>query len=236
MPDTQASIGYGTTFEMADAATPTVFAYVDEVYNLSLGSEATDQIDASHMQSPGKFREYIDGYTDSGELSFEMNYIPGSASDRLIAAAKGKRKWIRITFPNGCQFMTYGSRQNYEPSAPHDDKMTASVEFKRSGEPILTDPTAPRAIVSPAISGTPVVGAPLTLDAGVWAGAKSFAIQWQKDNAGNGTFTNITGATGLAYVPVTDDVGDDIRATVTGSNDDFSTSVNSTETAAVAAS
>ncbi|KKX28227.1 phage tail tube protein [Rhizobium sp. LC145] len=235
MPDTQASIGYGTTFEMADAATPTDFVYVSEVFNLSLGSEATDQIDATHMQSPGKFREYIDGLTDPGELTFEMNYIPGSDSDRKISAAKGKRKWTRITFPNGCQFLTYASRQNYEPSAPHDDKMTASVTFKRSGEPVLTEPTAPRALVTPAISGTPKVGAPLTLDPGVWAGAKDFAIQWQKDAAGDGNFTNIPDATGMAYVPVTGDVGSEIRATVTGSNSDFSTPVNSTETAAVAA-
>lgn len=235
MPDTEASIGYGSVFEFADLATPTDFTYIAEVYNLNPPSDTTDNIDATHMQSPNKTREFIDGLTDPGEASFEMNYVPGSPSDLAMIAAKGKRKWNRITFPNGVQVLFRGTRQSYEKAAPTDDKKTATVTIKVSGEPIQTPATAPRAIVAPSITGTAQVGVPLTLDPGIWAGAKDFAIQWQKDTAGDGNFVDVPGATGMAYVPVADDVGDDIRVTVTGSNDDFNTAANSTETAAVIA-
>ncbi|MBB4185825.1 hypothetical protein GGE07_002475 [Sinorhizobium terangae] len=229
MADTEASIGYGITFEMADAATPTVFTYIAEIYDVTPPSDETDQVDATHMQSPGRNREFIEGLTDPGEASFEMNYVPGSASDKALIAAKGKRKWCRVTFPNGAQTLFYGIRQTYEKSAPTDDKMTATVTFKVSGEPIHTDPAAPRNIALPAITGTAKVGAPLVLDGGIWAGAERFEYQWQADA------TDIVGATGLSYVPVSGDVGKVITCEVTGYNDDFNTMAESAATAAVIA-
>ena len=236
MPDTEAMIGYGSTFEMADLATPTDFTYIAEAYNLTPPSETTDTVDTTHMQSPNKTREFIDGLTDPGEASFEMNLVPGSSSDRALMAAKGKRKWCRITFPNGVQILYIGIRQGYEKAAPTDDKMTATVTWKVSGEPILTDVTAPRAIVDPLVSGVAKVGAPLTLDAGIWAGAVDFSVQWELDTDGSGTTWNdIAGETGRAYVPVAGDVGKLIRVTVTGENDSFTTEATSAATIAVVA-
>ncbi len=229
MTDTKASIGYGITFEMADIATPTVFTYLAEIYDVTLPSEETDQVDATHMQSPNRTREFVEGLTDPGEAGFEMNYVAGSASDKALIAAKGKRKWCRVTFPNGVQLLFVGSRQSYEKSAPTDDKMTATVSFKVSGEPILTDPAAPRNIGVPVIVGTAKVGAPLTVDTGIWAGATRFEYQWQA--AG----TDVVGATGLSYVPVTGDIGDIITCEVTGFNASFDTMVETVATAAVVA-
>lgn len=229
MADTQASLGYGITFEMADIATPTVFTYLAEIYDVTPPSDTTDQVDATHMQSPNRTREFVEGLTDPGEASFEMNYVPGSASDIALMAAKGKRKWCRITFPNGVQVLFNGSRQTYEKSAPTDDKMTASVSFKVSGEPILTEPTAPRNIVAPVISGTAKVGAPLTVDPGIWAGFTDIDYQWKADGA------NISGATGNSFVPVTGNIGDVITCELTASNDDFDTVVVTAGTSAVIA-
>lgn len=236
MPDTKAMIGYGSTFEMADLATPNDFFYVAEAYNLTPPSDTTDTVDATHMQSPNKTREFIDGLTDPGEASFEMNLVPGSTSDQKVQAAKGKRKWCRITFPNGVQLLFVGIRQGYERAAPTDDKMTATVTWKVSGEPILTDPTAPRAIVDPVLSGVALAGVPLTLDPGIWAGALEFGVQWEVDDDGSGvTWSDIVGATGRAYVPQPADVGKLIRVKVTGENDTFTSEVISAPTGAVAA-
>ncbi|MEY9196637.1 hypothetical protein ABIA16_001753 [Sinorhizobium fredii] len=229
MADTEASIGYGITFEMADIATPTVFTYIAEIKDVTPPSEETDQADASHMQSPNRYREFIDGLTDAGEASFEMNYVPGSASDKALIAAKGKRKWCRITFPNGVQTLFVGTRQTYEKSAPTDDVMTATATFKVSGEPVHTDPAAPRNIALPTITGTAKVGSPLVLDRGIWAGGLRFEYQWQAAGV------DIAGATGLSYVPVTGDIGNTITCEVTAYNDDFDTMAESAATAAVIA-
>ncbi|MDX1219047.1 histidine kinase [Sinorhizobium medicae] len=229
MADTDASIGYGITFEMADILTPTVFTYLSEIFDVTPPSDETDQVDATHMQSPNRTREFIDGLTDPGEASFEMNYVPGSASDKALIAAKGKRKWCRITFPNGVQTLFTGSRQTYEKAAPTDDKMTATVTFKVSGDPVHTDPTAPRNISVPVISGTAKVGAPLVVDPGIWAGSMRIEYQWKAAGA------DIVGATGLSYVPVTGDIGETITCEVTAQNNDFETTVASAATAAVVA-
>lgn len=229
MTDTQASIGYGITLEMADVATPTVFTYIAEIYDLDLPSESTNQQDASHYQSPNKTMEFIDGMTDPGEASFSMNFVPGSPSDRYLTAAKGKRKINRITFPNGCQNLFRGTRQNYEKTAPLDGKMEATVSIKVSGDPILTDPTAPRAIAVPVITGTAKVGVPLELDPGIWAGAMALSYQWQADSA------DIDGAIGASFVPAIGNIGDLIRCEVTATNDNFTTVVNTTATVAVVA-
>lgn len=229
MADTKAAIGYGITFEMADAATPTVFTYIDEIYDVTPPSETTDSVDVTHMQSPNRTREFIEGLTDPGEASFEMNYVPGSAADLALTAAKGKRKVCRLTFPNGVQCIFTGIRQSYEKSAPTDDKMTASVAFKVSGEPIITAAAAPRNLVAPVIIGTAKVGVPLTLDTGIWAGARALSFQWKADAA------DVVGATGMSFVPVTGNIGDAITCAVTGANDDFTTTVTTAATAAVIA-
>lgn len=233
MSDSQAMLGYGSVLELADIATPATREYIAEVSNFTLPSASTDQVDVTHMQSPNKSREFIDGLTDNGEFGFEMNYVPGSTADQRMIAAKGKRKRVYITFPNGVQVSFTGSRQSYEKSAATDDKMTASASFKVSGDPIQTPPAAPRNLEAPAVTGTATVGSPLTVDAGIWAGASDVSIKWQKDDTGDGVFADILGAIGAAYVPVVGDVGDKIRAAVTGDNDSFTTVVNSTATAAV---
>lgn len=227
--DTEASIGYGITCEMADWATPTVFAYLSELKDATPPSAETDQVEATHMQSPNRTREFVSGLTDSGEASFEMNYVPGSDSDKALIAAKGKRKWIRITFPNGVQILFIGSLQTYEKSAPLDDVMTATITFKVSGDPIQTDPTAPRNLAEPTVTGTAKVGVPLLLDPGIWAGAEGFTFQWKAGGSA------VTGATGTSYVPVTGDIGDTITCEVTAANGSFTTMVASDPTAAVVA-
>lgn len=235
MSDTAARIGHGNLLEIALASAPSSFTYIREVFEGAPPSDSDDQVDASHFQSPNRTRQYIPGMTDSGEASFQMNYVPGSATDRFLRSIKGKSLVVRYTFANGCQLIFSASRQSYEQSNPIDDKMTATLTLKVSGDPTMTEPTAPRNVVVPAITGTAQVGVPLTVDPGDWAGAMDITFQWQKDDAGNGTFANIAGATSTSYVPVAGDQGDDVRCTVTAANDDFETTVNTTETAAVAA-
>lgn len=235
MPNTGAGIGYGSLVEMTDAANPVTWTYLGEAKSINLPADTIDQVDATHMQSPNRTREFIPGLVDPGEFSFEQNYIPGSASDVALTAAKGQQKTIRVTFPNGRQVIFNGSLQSYEKTAPLDDVKVATVTFKVSGAPTLTAVTAPRNITLPVIEGTAQVGVPLKVDWGVWAGAETFTFQWQADTAGDGVFVDIVGATDTSYVPVVADVGNDIRVEVTAANDDFSTAANSAETTAVVA-
>lgn len=229
MSDTEARIGYGTVLEIALASAPDAFTYIKETFNATPPSDKDDSVDATHFQSPNRYREFIAGLTDAGEASFEMNYVPGSATDRFLASIKGKRLITRITFPNGVQIIFMATRDAYEKDVPNDDKMTATLTLKVSGEPIITEPAAPINLIAPAITGTPKVGIPLTVDGGAWAGAMEVTYQWKVDD------TDVTGATGASYVPVAADATKKVKVEVTGANDDFETVVATAETAAVAA-
>jgi hypothetical protein len=229
MSETQASIGYGSVVEMADVATPTVRTYIGEVKSITPPSDSTDTPDGTHMQSPNKTREFVEGLTDPGEFSFETNLVVGSASDRYLMVAKGKKKIVTQTFPSGHQLIFTGIRSGYEKAVPLDDVMTATVTMKVSGEPVLTEPTAPRNLVAPTIQGVAAVGSPLTVEPGVWAGAMDITYQWQADGS------DIVGATGPSFVPAVGNVGAVITCELTGANDDFDTTVATAGTTAVVA-
>lgn len=235
MSTTQASIGYGHVLEIALASAPTVFTYIKELTSAEPPADADDTVEATHMQSPNRRREYVPGLSDGGEATFEMNYVAGSASDIFLRSIRGKALKVRQTFPNGIQLLYDAARSGYTQSLPNEDKQTATLTLKVSGDPALTEVTTPRNLVLPVITGTPKVGVALAVNTGDWAGAETITFQWQADTAGNGTFANIVGATGSTYVPVAGDQGDDIRCVVTGANASLSASANTVETASVAA-
>lgn len=213
---TDAMIGYGGLLEISDD-NGVSWTEIEEVFNITPPSSAVDIIDATHMQSPGRDREFILGLNDPGECSMEMNFVPGSASDTFLLAIKAayKRVKCRITWPNAVVWSFDGLLTGYEPSAPTDDRMTATITFKVTGSVVSTPAAAPTNTILPAISGEVKVGETLTALEGVWTGAPSFTYQWQEDDSGWG---DIVGATGKTYDPVVDNVGNPLRVVVTGTN------------------
>ncbi|HEU4986864.1 MAG TPA: phage tail tube protein [Rhizobiaceae bacterium] len=135
MPATGAAIGYGSKLAIGDGAVPEVFSDVAEVTSITPPSDSIDVIDATHMQSPNKTREFIEGLIDPGECSFDINFVPGGAADTAIQALKGTGVHnFRITFaPGDAGSVTWdfaGILTGYEPDVPVDDKMTATVTIK----------------------------------------------------------------------------------------------------------
>lgn len=232
---TNARIGYGFALEIAFASAPTVFTHIKECFAATPPSQTDDNHEASHFQSPNRQKEYIPGLSDGGEASFEMNYVPGSATDVFLRSTRGLALFARVTFANGVQILFNCLRQTYETDIPNDDKMTAALALKVTGDPYQSAVAAPRNLVLPTIAGVAQVGQVLTADPGEWAGALSFSYQWQGDASGNGTFTNISGETGQTMVVPVSQVGDDVRVVVTGTNTNSSVAANSVETASVAA-
>jgi hypothetical protein len=234
---TNADIGYDTRFAIEDAPGSGVFVELAEVYSVTPPEIAVDQVEATHFQSPGRSREYIPALNDNGTATAEMNFVPGSATDSRIEALKaaGTVLAMQITYPNGVTVTFDGFVVSYSKAIPVDDRMTASAGFKVTGAVVIAAAAAPTNTILPAVSGTAQVGQTLTAFAGVWTGSPSFTYQWQQDAAGNGTFANITGATGVTYVPVVGSIGNALRVVVTGTNSEGSASANGSRTALVIA-
>src|SRR5262245_7277109 len=136
-----AMLGYGSKFEISSGvSSPTDFVSVGEVYNITPPSSVIDTIDVTHMQSPNRRREYISGLIDYGECSFELNFIPGSPGDleliEMLTLPLGvsRKRQARIRYPNGWTDNFEVELSNYEPTVPTDDRMTATVTFKVTGD------------------------------------------------------------------------------------------------------
>lgn len=133
---TNAKIGKGTIVRIHNAAvTPPLLTQLGEITSISPPSEATDTIDATHMQSTGRFREFIYGMSDGGDFSFEANYVPGSSDEDLIMAARSDQQVVQveIEYVNGTTWRFDGIVTGFEPDVPVDDKMTVAVTLKVTG-------------------------------------------------------------------------------------------------------
>jgi predicted secreted protein len=135
---TDAKIGYGSRYEIYSGA---MFVEVGEVINITPGEATADRVDATHMQSPGRRREYISGLIDNGEASFEINWVPGNTTDQLIRGlmTSGETVEHRVTFPNGVTLTYDASIIGYSKALPIDDRMTATITVAVSGEEVWDD-------------------------------------------------------------------------------------------------
>jgi len=139
MPASNAILGYGSVFEIVSDSSPDAYVPMAEVKSITPPSADVDQVEVTHMQSPGRYREFISGLIDGGEVSFEMNFIPGSPSDARIfellnlPAGVSRRRACRISFPTGRTWFFDAEITGYEPDVPFDDAMTATVTLKVSG-------------------------------------------------------------------------------------------------------
>jgi predicted secreted protein len=137
---TEARIGYGTIYEIWDAGLTTpAFVEVAEVINVTPGEATADRVDATHMQSPGRRREYVSGLIDNGEASFEINWVPGSDTDVMLRElfTSGETVQHRITFAGDAPRVTLtfdASIIGFSKVIPIDDRMTATITIAVSGE------------------------------------------------------------------------------------------------------
>lgn len=232
MPETNALLGYGILYEISDGAGG--WTEVAEVTDLAPPNQQVEEVEASHLRSPGKTREFIPGWNDPGEASLTINWIPGDGTDTLIRGLKATaaRRSHRITWPNGFTWTFSGFIKGFEPASPMDDRMTGVVAIRVTGDTSYGAAAAPTNSALPAISGVAQVGQVLTAWPGVWAGGPAFTYQWQEDDSG---WANIAGATAATYTPVVGEVGNPLRVIVTGTNTAGTASATSVATADVIA-
>jgi hypothetical protein len=234
---TTPNIGYGLTVEVEDAPASGVFVELAQVFSATPPSAEVDDVETTHYGSPDRSREFIAGLTDRGEVSIEMNFEEQSATDGFIRAwrSSGLNRAVRITYANGAIVNFAAYVKTYNPNLPLDDRMTAALMLKVTGQVTHVAVAAPTNTLRPAISGVAQVGQTLTALNGTWTGAPTFSYQWQADTAGNGTYANITGATSRTYVLAVGEQGDSVRVAVTGTNSAGSATANSVGTSLVAA-
>lgn len=134
------SIGWGAEAHLHDGGVPGALVELVGVFNLTLPNPQRDDVEVTHYKSPSREREYIAGLIENGEIQLEMNYVAGSATDLLLAAAKaaGNVRAVKIVVPTtasatGWAFNFNAYVKGYERAVPLDDRLTAVATLKVAG-------------------------------------------------------------------------------------------------------
>ena len=133
---TAALIGFSTEFWLDSAAG--LLTELGEITAVTPPNPQLEDVEATHFKSPGRRREYIAGLIEDGEGTFEMNFVPGSATDVLIQAALSDAvtRAYKIVIPDGAfgwEITGDCIVKGYERSVPIDDRMSATLTVRFTG-------------------------------------------------------------------------------------------------------
>lgn len=131
--------GFGTKFSR-ETVTPGTYADIAQVVNIGGPALSREAIDATSMDSSGRWRQFIAGLRDAGEVTLELLFDPdntGQQDLRNDLSTLDTLKNYRITFPDATPTtVTFGGLiTRFDPKAPMDEKLVASVTVKLSGAP-----------------------------------------------------------------------------------------------------
>lgn len=132
--------GFGAALKRGDGADPEVFTAIGNTTNIEGPGIERETIDVTAHDSTDAWREFLGGLKDGGEVSVDLNYDP-SKHDALVADFDDEEpRNYQLVFPDsGSTTWSFAAiLTEFNPEAPHDDKLAASLTFKVSGKPTLS--------------------------------------------------------------------------------------------------
>jgi predicted secreted protein len=138
---TEARIGWGTEVWLDNASN--VLTQLEECIAIGLPNAQVEDVEATHMLSANRRREYVAGLIEDGEGTFEFNLVPGDATDLLIQAAvdDGVTRDFEVIIPDGAFGQKFAGDcivKGYERNVPIDDRMTATMTVRYTGAVTIT--------------------------------------------------------------------------------------------------
>jgi len=117
---------FGTQLKRGDGQEVEVFTAIADATGISGPGLSRETVDVTSHGSPDAWMEFRGGLKDGGEVSVDINYQP-AVHDLLVADLDDDE-------PRNYQLVMTG----FEPDAPYDDKLSASLTFKVTGKPTLS--------------------------------------------------------------------------------------------------
>ena len=120
--------GHGTTLSIGGTT-------VGNITSISGPDQSRDAIDISTMDSTNKWREYIPGMIDAGEVSVDLNFDGTTVSTLLQAQLTQTAQTILITFSDSdtATWSASGFITSLGHAIPFDDKVSQTVGMKFTG-------------------------------------------------------------------------------------------------------
>lgn len=133
---------FGTALSRSDMASSPTFTDVANIMSGPDGpSLSKDIIDVTAHDSPNEYREKLGGLRDGGQVTFDINWDPAETTHQPLITDFHDDDTPRdymITYPDTSTVTFSAIVSGFEPGAPHDDKLTASVTMDVSGKPTFT--------------------------------------------------------------------------------------------------
>lgn len=136
--------GYGITLGY-DLAGGTSYTTVGQLYDIAPPGMSRDAIDVTDHSSTDRWREFIKGLKDGGEVTLSVWYDPVNATQDFSTGVLADLdeditvpNWL-ITFPDvaSTTWTIPGFVTDASPAVPLDDGMSMDVTVKVSGKPTL---------------------------------------------------------------------------------------------------
>lgn len=131
--------GVGTSFKRSNMLSSPTYTAIAEVNSIDGPIMSRDIIDVTSLDSTGGYREFIGGFRDGGEVSLEMNFTIGGYNDMKDDFESDDLRDYQIVLPDtGATTIGFSALvTSLGMGVPTDDKVTASVTLKISGQVTL---------------------------------------------------------------------------------------------------
>ena len=129
--------GFGVVLNRENTPGGGVYSAIANITNLGGPSIEREQIDVTSHDSPDQWEEFVFGIKRSGEVSVDVNYDPSEHDSLLDDFNSSEPRSYQIVWPDAlATTWTFDAGlTGFEPEAPFDDKLAASLTFKVSGKP-----------------------------------------------------------------------------------------------------
>jgi predicted secreted protein len=129
---------FGTQLLRGDGASTEVFISVADVTSLTPPGLSRETLDVTSHDSTNGWMEFVGSLKDPGEVSADVNYQP-TEHDALVADFEDVApRHYKIVFPDGTSWAFGALLTGFEPDAPYDDKLAATLTWKVTGKPTIT--------------------------------------------------------------------------------------------------
>lgn len=133
-------IGYGSAVRVHDGVTPKPGGWFELglVNNISPPNAQTDQVERTHMKSPGRTKQFVSGLIDPGDMTIGLNYLPNNDTDLYVIAWRktGENREVEIGLAESTAADSFfGFPLGFAPGGlDPSGLMTADLNLKVAGE------------------------------------------------------------------------------------------------------
>ena len=134
----------GTTLTKTKSGSETADLRIANLTSIGEIGVESEEIDATDLDSPDNYKEFIAGSKDAGEVSLAGNIKDESNVEKMLALAESQtiEEWV-VAYPSGAKWTFKGFVKSFKDGEKTPDGLaTFSATIRVSGKPTYTAKSA----------------------------------------------------------------------------------------------